>query len=218
LNEIGVGLCSVNRQEDAIPVFDMALNFEHKEAEVLWSNKGRALAELGKSEMALDCYEEALRIEPTYALALVQSADLKHELGDLEGAVARYTEALKKDPQNHKCWFERGSALLGLDENESAIQSLDRALAINPSNKKAIYNKGVALFRLGRPEDAAVCLEKAVELDAKYANAWYLKAYIETMARSTDVAISSCKTFLRITATSDDKRRGEVEACLAELK
>ncbi len=217
LNEVGIALCSVNRQQEAIPLFEAALDMQPREAAVLWCNKGNAILEMDKPDEALRCYENALSADPKYTSALIQSANAMYQLGNLNATVDYYARALKIEPRNEECWFGRGSALLELHNHEPAIKCFDNALSIEPTNTKALYNKGTALLGLDRPEDAIVCFTKAVEREPEYANAWYVKAYVEKMLGKVDAAISSCHAFLKIATGSRGEQQRDVSVWLSEL-
>jgi tetratricopeptide (TPR) repeat protein len=68
-NMKAVALCRAGRQSEAIPMFDVLLNEGSTDPDVVWTNKGNALAELGKLERALACFEQALKLNTNYAPA-----------------------------------------------------------------------------------------------------------------------------------------------------
>jgi serine/threonine protein kinase len=68
-NMKAVALCRAGRQGEAIPMFDVLLNEGSTDPDVVWTNKGNALAELEKLEDALACFEQALKLNANYAPA-----------------------------------------------------------------------------------------------------------------------------------------------------
>jgi serine/threonine protein kinase len=74
LNMKAVALCRSGRQRDAIPIFDILLRTEAIELDIVWTNKGNALGELGNWHEALACYECAITANPSYAPAQRQRA------------------------------------------------------------------------------------------------------------------------------------------------
>ena len=74
INVKAVALCRLNRQREAIPLFDSLLAVGPAEADVLWTNKGNALAELGDWKSALACFERALAVNSGYEPARSQRA------------------------------------------------------------------------------------------------------------------------------------------------
>jgi tetratricopeptide (TPR) repeat protein len=72
LNMKAVTLCRCGRQREAIPIFDRLLQTEATGLDVLWTNKGIALAELGEWREALVCCERAIAVNANYAPARKQ--------------------------------------------------------------------------------------------------------------------------------------------------
>jgi tetratricopeptide (TPR) repeat protein len=69
LNLKAVALCRSGRQREAIPMFDILLQGDGTDLDVIWTNKGNALSELGSWREALECYECAIAENPNYAPA-----------------------------------------------------------------------------------------------------------------------------------------------------
>jgi tetratricopeptide (TPR) repeat protein len=80
VNMKAIVLCRSGRQREAIPLFDMLLANSTTDMDVLWANKGNALAELGKWSDALSCYDRALAVNPNYAPARSQHDLVVREL------------------------------------------------------------------------------------------------------------------------------------------
>ena len=63
-------------------------------------NKGSALAELGKDNEAIECYDRALKIDPNYINAWYNKGVVLGKLGKWNEAIECYDQALKIDPKN----------------------------------------------------------------------------------------------------------------------
>ena len=64
-----------------------------------WSNKGKSLGNLGKSQEAIECYNRALEIDPKYAFALSNKGGSLADLQRMEEAIECYNRALEIDPK-----------------------------------------------------------------------------------------------------------------------
>jgi tetratricopeptide (TPR) repeat protein len=53
---------------------DLLLENASTDMDVFWTNKGRALAELGNWSAALECFDRALQVNSNYGAALSQRA------------------------------------------------------------------------------------------------------------------------------------------------
>lgn len=216
LNEIAIGLCAVNLQEQAIPLFSEVLRLSPSEAAVSLCNIGNALLEMNREIEALEWYRQSIDVDPKYLSPYVQSAKAHHRIGNLKQCVDWYEKALEVDARDAKCWFGRGSTLLEMGENLRAIECFDNALKVQPFHKQVLYNKAVALLQFDRPDEALFCLVEALRVDSRYAAAWYLKAYVEKATGQKDAAIDSCRAYLGLTGQLE-KQRADAEKWLSEL-
>ena len=62
----GIALKLLGRNEEAIVVFERAIEFKPGNAEA-WNHKGITLYELGHNEEAIAAYEKALAVNPKFA-------------------------------------------------------------------------------------------------------------------------------------------------------
>ena len=62
---LGLILASMNKNEDAIRIFDEILQQDPKNLQVL-SSKGMTLMRMGKSHEASQAFEQALKIDPKF--------------------------------------------------------------------------------------------------------------------------------------------------------
>ncbi|MGY2492361.1 tetratricopeptide repeat protein [Cupriavidus sp. CP313] len=86
---LGVLLCEDGRCEEALAVFDRALEY-FPEACQLHFNRAVALEELDRGDDALDGYRRCLKLAPDYADAHYNLARLNELRGDKQGALRHY--------------------------------------------------------------------------------------------------------------------------------
>jgi tetratricopeptide (TPR) repeat protein len=72
-----------------------------------WCREGRRLADLGRREEAIACYEQALGFDPRHAPAWHSKALCLAALGCLDDAINCYGRAVALDPQLAEAWFEK---------------------------------------------------------------------------------------------------------------
>ncbi len=146
---------------------------ERKELEA-WelSNKGVSLANLGKYQDAIACYDKSLQINPRYALAWFNKGSDLESLGMHQEAIACFDRSLQINPKYAEAWYGKGASLSNLGKYQDAIACYDKALQIDPKCALAWFNKGVTLGRHGKPQEAIACYDKALEINPIYAEAW----------------------------------------------
>jgi serine/threonine protein kinase len=137
-----------------------------------FNNKGVSLANLGRHEEALTCYERALEINPRDGIAWSNKGVALADLDRRAEALTCFERALEINPRYADAWSNKGLALANLGRHEEALTCYERVLEINPRDPKAWSNKGVALADLGRHAEVLTCFERALEIDPHDAKAW----------------------------------------------
>ena len=134
-------------------------------------NLGNALADLGRWAEALAAFEEASRLDPTFAPPRVRAAAALQQLGRPEAAVEAYDAAAGLLPASETVRNSRGAVLLTLGRHAEALADFEAALALQPDLPSANYNRGVALLNLHRPQAALAALDAALAFDPAHADA-----------------------------------------------
>jgi tetratricopeptide (TPR) repeat protein len=86
-NNLACALRSQMRFGDAIEVIRTAIN-RAPHLPMLWNTLGSILTEQGDMQKALIFYDEAVRLDPTFARALYNRSTARRDLGDNHGALA----------------------------------------------------------------------------------------------------------------------------------
>jgi len=163
-------LLNLSKYEEAITLYDKALEIDPKEVNVL-TNKGVALDDLGRYEEAITWYDKALAVNPMDVDTLFNKGVAFTKLGRYGEAITLYDKALKVDPKFANALFNKGVAFYQLGKIEEAISWFDKALEIDPKAVDALYNKGLALTEADRYEEAITLYDKALTIDPSYARA-----------------------------------------------
>jgi tetratricopeptide (TPR) repeat protein len=148
----------------AIRWYDKAIKIDPNNASA-WTNKGLALAKIGKHNGAIECFDKALGIDPNNILALNNKGISLHRLKKHNGAIEYYDKALQVDPNNVLAWTNKGAALAKIGKHEEAIENFDKALQVDPNNPYAWTNKGYVLHGLGKYKEAIEYYDKALQVD-----------------------------------------------------
>src|ERR1700758_4263673 len=97
LTTLGTALLNLKRHDDALKVFDKAVQIKPDDPE-LWSNFGEALAEAGRAVDAAACLRKALQIDPRRWDAAYKSGMLLRQLGLLEEALVCFDTCERLQP------------------------------------------------------------------------------------------------------------------------
>jgi adenylate cyclase len=127
------------------------------------------------SRKAIECFEQAIAVEPTYAQAYAMTAGVYSQLGSSGQMlpdrafeiVHRYADkALELDDKIAEGHIAKASAYLLYDWNwQEAYNSLQKALLLNPGAIDAYYLLGFYYVMVGKKQEATQLMEKAQELD-----------------------------------------------------
>lgn len=126
---------------------------------------------MGDFRNAVENFRAALRISPTFALAVYYLGLAQLQTGDETGAQTSFVNALQIDPTNFAAAYNLGTLYTRQRRVDEAIRSFQQAVDINPQYAQAHAALGELYLYLKRPEDAARALERAVELQPRAAKA-----------------------------------------------
>lgn len=118
-----------------------------------WYNRGVELSKLGRYEEAVDCYDQAINLDPNDASTWYGKGCALSGLARYLEEIECYDRAIKLDPQYTSAWYNKGVALSALGRNEEAIQCYNEVLRLDPGDELAMQAKNSAetqLSALGR--------------------------------------------------------------------
>jgi protein O-mannosyl-transferase len=161
-NNLGAELLeSSNRVPEAMEHLDTAVRLKPDYAPAR-SNRGNALARLGRWPEAIAEYKTALRIQPDSARVHNNFGNALLNVGRFQEALAEFQTALRTDPDSAQVRNNLGSALSNLGRFAEAITQFEAAVRLDPNYAEAQGNLGLALFKTGRVEEAITALRNAV--------------------------------------------------------
>ncbi|MEB3831791.1 tetratricopeptide repeat protein, partial [Phormidium sp. CCY1219] len=141
---------------------------EKDEAEV-WLERGFEQYKRGDFAGAIASYNEAIRLQPDYALAYYNRGVAQGNLGQYEEAIASFNEAIRLQPDFAVAYYSRGIAQGNLGQHEEAIASFNEAIRLQPDDAVAYYSRGVAQYNLGQYEEAIASYNEAIRLQPDFA-------------------------------------------------
>lgn len=137
---------------------------------------GRVLKAQGRFGDAVECYQQALRLQPSGANGV--SLDIMVSLGIAQRHAGRAEEAItvlraaaNLLPSRADVLVNLASCLYQAGEYDEAITILERAIVLQPKLAEAHCNLGRALIGLSRYEQAEAALNRAIQLRPAYAEA-----------------------------------------------
>jgi tetratricopeptide (TPR) repeat protein len=134
-------------------------------------HRGRVFAEQGNHESAVECYREAVQMDPTDAVLLTELGFSLNELGRYEEAVEQFDRALAARPHEEAGLVNKGFSLEQLKRYTEAVDCYEQILKRNPKHALAWHNRANCLLSLQRFSEAIEGYQKALQLDPSLINA-----------------------------------------------
>ncbi|NVZ11194.1 tetratricopeptide repeat protein [Allochromatium humboldtianum] len=126
-------------------------------------NLGLLDSALGQPEAAEQAYRTALRLDPNFAPAYVNLADLYRALGrDTDGEVV-LQQGLERLPDAASLHHALGLLRVRQGQLPAAVESLGQAVRLAPENARYAYVQALALERAGQSAEAIAALRAALE-------------------------------------------------------
>src|SRR5439155_24077380 len=99
---------------------------------LFWIGKGQALLNLGQTEEALGCFDEAVELDPGNAEAFVKRGMALEKLHRLEEALACYDRAIAADGSMTLAYLYKGAVCNRLQRFREALECYEKALKMEP--------------------------------------------------------------------------------------
>lgn len=139
---------------------------------LIYNRRGLELQRGGDPDSALKDFDEALRLDPKFALALSNRATIFRIRGDFNTAVSNYSEAIRLNPKLVQAYNGRGLAFNDKEEHDSAIADFNEAIRLDPRLALAYANRAAAYRAKGDFDHAIADCDEAIRIDPKAAIAY----------------------------------------------
>jgi len=166
--------------------------------EIAWNNEGTHFSAQGKFDEALRCFNEALKINPSFELPWANKAGIFLSLQKYDEALESANKALELSSGWSDILRLKGIVLINLKRNEEALECLERATKINPEDWSSWDNKGRALLNLSKLEEAVQAFDRTLKLNQKNHEVSHLKGLALLALGREDEALGCFGEALRI--------------------
>lgn len=137
-----------------------------------WYDLGQVYQTLNQPTAAIEAYEQAITLNPTYARSYHQLGLIRENQGEYEAAQKLFRQAIARyapdDSRRAAAWYHLGNTCVALGDLETAVSAYQQAGTADPNDALSRNSLGDVLAVLGRYEPAIAAYQRAAELDGAY--------------------------------------------------
>jgi len=122
----------------------------------------------GNNSLAINCLRKAIIINPQYADAHNNIAEIYRSSCHFQQAISHFQQALKIKPNYIDALVNYGNVLQDIHEYEKSLDSYYQVLKINPKHAGSLNNIANLLQQLNRHNEALEILERLLLIDENY--------------------------------------------------
>jgi tetratricopeptide (TPR) repeat protein len=139
-----------------------------------WNNLGILAAQERRTEEAVANFQQAIKLDPDYGVAVVNLGNAYRQARQWENAKGAFRRALELNPQDADANYAMGMVFAQLDDAEHAYEFLQQAIAARPNYPEALNNLGILYLRTNRKDDAEKSFQESIRVapafDQSYLN------------------------------------------------
>jgi tetratricopeptide (TPR) repeat protein len=178
---VAVVACQDGQYQEGAKLARRAIEVGPPQARV-YNLLGQAHDRQGEKLEAIKNYEEALRLDPDFADAHGNRANILAAAGFPDEALKAFDRALALNPNSPADWLNRGALLQDLGRYDEALANYDKAIGLDPHFAQGHSNRAIVLSQMGQIDEtrgvrqskhydaAKVAFDKAIEINPKMAD------------------------------------------------
>jgi tetratricopeptide (TPR) repeat protein len=143
-----------------------------------WLEEGYVLFNKRQVEDALAAFDQACRLDPSFADAHEGRGTALFSLGRMGEALEAYERAIQLNPSYAAAFCGKGNIFYESKDYTGALQAYEHAILLDPSLVDAYIGEGNTLYYLGRYAEAIRAFDAALQLDSDCVAAYDGKGWV----------------------------------------
>lgn len=168
---MGELLLAYNKFEDAIKFFNLSLEIEYNQQKI-HVFMGYAFKQLDQIDNAINCFRNAINIDPDFFEAHMQLGQTFHLLGDTI-ALTYYNNALSLKPSDEMVLYNKALFYQSILDWNNALEAYSELHKVSPFNTNGHYNLGFIHMELGLYDVATNNFSDAIYSNSEFYEAYY---------------------------------------------
>ncbi len=152
----------------------------------------------GDTDAAIKSFGKTTELQPQFADAYFNRAELLSKLNDLNGAISDYNKAIELSPDDAGIRTSRGQLHARMENLEAALVDFQEAMRLLPESGEAAGLVADTCQRLARWKDAAIAYQRALELAPNHPKilqnaAWMMATCPDEYYRNPETALKTAQ-------------------------
>jgi tetratricopeptide (TPR) repeat protein len=166
-------------------------------------NRGGVWNAKGDYDRAIADLNEAIKLDPKFALLYASRSAVWNALGKYDRAVSDAGEAIRLDPTFANAYLDRSAAWFGKRDYDRAISDAGEAIRLDPKFSQAYVKRSGAWDAKGDYDRAIADADEAIRLDPKLSGAYINRSAARLGKRDYDRAIADADEAIRLDPKSE---------------
>jgi tetratricopeptide (TPR) repeat protein len=173
---IGSVYLQQNKASEARATFERVIKLPQRYPGTLpnaWNNLGLLSAREGRTDEAIQEFQQALEIDPDHFIALENLGNAYRQAKRWDDAKSTLQRALQLQPESAEANYAMGMVYAQTDDANRAYEYLQKALAEKPAYPEALNNLGVLYLRKNQPNDAEASFKEAIRVAPAFQQSYF---------------------------------------------
>ena len=122
-----------------------------------------------KNPIALEYYNNALKVNPTNENTVYARAKLLQDIGKVDDAIIEYKSLLLKNKNCENCYYNLGAIYLETKKDyKAALENFTNCVLLNPTSAQTYFARGYTYSKLKEKESAKADYNMALKIQANF--------------------------------------------------
>jgi tetratricopeptide (TPR) repeat protein/peroxiredoxin len=190
---LGSAYLNLQRTAQARESFERAIKLPASYPDTLanaWNNLGLLDTQEGRTDDAVRCFREAVRLSPDHLIALNNLGNAYRLLKKWDEARKTFEYALEVSATDAEANYGLGMVFAQADDAARAYEYLQRALKARPAYPEALNNLGIVYLRTQRRDEAVASFEECIRVAPAFDQSYLNLARVYSVEGATEKARS----------------------------
>jgi tetratricopeptide (TPR) repeat protein len=150
--------------KNSVTLWSYVIEKEHDGVPIAYTYRGVAFERGGQFDKAIEDYERAIALSPSYYKAYNNMGALYGKMSLFARAIEYFNKAIAIAPNYADAYYNRGITYVLIDQFGRALEDFNKAILLNPNDATAYVERGNLHLRMGNRDLAIADFQTACDL------------------------------------------------------